>query len=59
MQIIGKILRNNPQDPRALSWLESREGTRAKSRGEQVVSSLTAFLKKLTKEFGYDVSRHH
>ncbi|MGB6410269.1 MAG: 3-dehydroquinate synthase [Candidatus Deferrimicrobiaceae bacterium] len=59
MQIIGKILRNNPQDPRALSWLESREGTRAKSRGEQVVSSLTAFLKKMTKEFGYDVSRHH
>ena len=58
-QIIDEILRNNPQDPRALSWLESREGTRAKSRGERVVSSLTALLKKMTKEFGYDVPRHH
>jgi len=59
MKIIDEILQDNPQDPRALSWLEIREGTRAKRRGEQVVSSLTAFLKKITKEFGYDVPRHH
>jgi len=59
MQIIDEILVSNPQDPRALSWLESREGTRAKSRGERVVSSLTAFLKKMTKEYGHDVPRHH
>jgi len=58
-QIIDEILRIDPKDPRALSWLESREGTRAKSREEGVVSSLTAFLKKLMEEFGYDVPRHH
>ena len=59
MQIIDEILRSNPQNSRALSWLESRAGTRAKSRGERVVSSLTTFLKKMKKEFGYDVPRHH
>ncbi|NNG45618.1 MAG: hypothetical protein HKM86_00690, partial [Deltaproteobacteria bacterium] len=59
MQIIDEILQSNPQDPRALSWLESRERTRVKARGERVVTSLTAFLKKMTKEFGYDVPRHH
>jgi 3-dehydroquinate synthase len=59
MQIIDEILMRNPRHPRALSWLESREEMRAKSRGESVVSSLTAFLKKMTKEFGYDLPRHH
>ena len=59
MQIIDEILMRNPRHPRALSWLESRKGMREKSREERVVSSLTVFLKKMTKEFGYDVPRHH
>ncbi len=59
MKIIDEILRTNPRDPRALSWLESRKETWAKSREGRVVSSLTAYLRKMMKEFGYDVSRHH
>lgn len=66
-QIIEGILRENPEDPRALAWLSAREG---KPKGERVrerrkpgedkaVSSLTAFLEKMAREYGYDVSRHH
>jgi 3-dehydroquinate synthase len=58
-RIIDEILRNNPRDPRALAWLEAREGKKGREQGEKVVSTLTAFLEKMAKEYGYDVSRHH
>ena len=58
-RIIDEILRNNPRNPRALAWLEAREGKKGREQREKVVSNLTAFLEKMAKEYGYDVSRHH
>ncbi len=56
MKIIDAILKNDPGNTRALSWLEGRKETGPKGRTERVVSSLAAYLVKITKEFGYDVS---
>ena len=66
-RIIEGILRENPEDPRALAWLSESEGKpkgervreKRKPREDKAVSSLTAFLEKMAREYGYDVSRHH
>jgi tetratricopeptide (TPR) repeat protein len=59
IRIIDEILRRHPNDYRALAWREARLGKRAVDRGNRLVSSLAAFLRKMKKEFGYDVSGHH
>jgi 3-dehydroquinate synthase len=59
MRIIDEILRRHPNDSRALAWREARLGKRTAAREERLVSSLIAFLRKMTKEFGYDVPGHH
>jgi 3-dehydroquinate synthase len=58
IRIIDEILQGNPRDPRALAWREAHQEKRPED-GEKKVFSLNAFLKKMMKEFGYDVSRHH
>ena len=59
IRIIDEILRRHPNDSRALAWREARLGKRAVGREKRLVSSLTAFLRKMKKEFGYDVPGHH
>jgi 3-dehydroquinate synthase len=59
IRIIDEILRRHPNDSRALAWREARLGKRLAGREERLVSSLTAFLRKMKKEFGYDVPGNH
>lgn len=59
IRIIDEILRCHPDDSRALAWREAHLGKREVDRGKKVVSALSAFLRKMTKEFGYDVPGHH
>jgi tetratricopeptide (TPR) repeat protein len=59
IRIIDEILRRHPDDSRALAWREARLGKRAVDREKRLVSALSAFLRKMTKEFGYDVPGHH
>ncbi len=59
IRIIDEILRRHPNDSRALAWREARLGKRPAGREERLVSSLTAFLRKMKKEFGYDVPGNH
>jgi 3-dehydroquinate synthase len=59
IRIIDEILERNPRDPRALAWREAHREKREEGKAEKAVFSLTAFLKKMMKEFGYDVPRHH
>lgn len=59
IRIIDEILRRHPNDSRALAWREARLGKRAVDREKKLVSALAAFLRKMTKEFGYDVPGHH
>jgi len=59
IRIIDEILRHHPNDSRALAWREARLGKRAVDREERLVSALAAFLRKMTKEFGYDVPGHY
>ncbi|MGA6993272.1 MAG: tetratricopeptide repeat protein, partial [Candidatus Deferrimicrobiaceae bacterium] len=58
-RIIDEILRRHPNDSRALAWREARLGNRPAGRGERLVSCLTAFLRKMKKEFGYEVQGNH
>ena len=59
MRIIDEILRRHPDDSRALAWREARLGKREVDRENKLISALTAFLRKMTKEFDYDVPGHH
>jgi tetratricopeptide (TPR) repeat protein len=59
IRIIDEILHRHPNDSRALAWREARLGKREVDREKRLVSALTAFLRKMTKEFGYDVPGHH
>ncbi len=59
MGIIDEILRRHPDDSRALAWREAHLGKLPTDREDKVVSGLNAFLRKITKEFGYDVPGHH
>lgn len=58
-RIIDEILRNDPQDPRALAWLRAREEERSIDPEKKVIFALNVFLEKIAREFGYDVPRHH
>jgi 3-dehydroquinate synthase len=59
IRIIDEILSRHPNDSRALAWREARLGKRAAGGEERLVSSLTSFLRKMKKEFGYDVPGNH
>ncbi len=59
IRIIDEILQDNPGDPRALAWRNAHLGKREDGKAEKAVFSLTSFLKKVMKEFGYDVPGHH
>lgn len=59
IRIIDEILRRHPNDSRALAWREARLGKREVDREKRLVSALAAFLRKMKKEFGYDVPGHH
>ena len=59
IRIIDEILRRHPNDSRALAWREARLGKREVDRENKLISALTAFLRKMTKEFDYDVPGHH
>ncbi|MGW8284421.1 MAG: 3-dehydroquinate synthase [Candidatus Deferrimicrobiaceae bacterium] len=59
IRIIDEILRRHPNDARALAWREARLGKREVDREKRLVSALAAFLRKMKKEFGYDVPGHH
>ena len=59
MRIIDEILRRHPNDSRALAWRKARLGKRTDGWEERLVSFLTAFLRKMKKEFSYDVPGNH
>jgi hypothetical protein len=49
-RIVGEILRNNPANLRAKTWLEARAGD------DLVEAELLGFLETMAKEYGYDLS---
>ncbi len=58
-RIVGEILRENPEDLRALAWLKEHPDRKPKdSAPERSVLALTVFLETLGKEYGHDVPRH-
>ncbi len=58
-RIIEEILRDDPQNLRALAWLKEREEKPAIEPGRKVISALTDFFEKIAREFGYDIPRPH
>jgi len=52
-KIVAQILREDPENERALAWMASRGGQ------DQVEQALGAFLEATAKEYGYELSGHH
>ncbi|MGE5248289.1 MAG: hypothetical protein ACM3L8_08070, partial [Verrucomicrobiota bacterium] len=52
-KIVGRILRDNPHDERALAWMA------AHGKEEPLETALKTFLEKTAKEYGYDLSGNH
>lgn len=59
-RIVEEILRDNPQDLRAMAWLKEHPDRKPRhAAAERAVLGLSGFLETLGKEYGHDVPRHY